>query len=150
MGFFSSLIGWDKTMGAVNAVLASHLIDALDPMRRQQVAVQVAHAIQRVNPGHRPEELLRHLSGQGRVAQMNFIALACDDLRIPPSVPNNVWTRVKNPYEIAAQIDRDRIAMALDAVLKQDGVAIRWPGADVRVDFVKMYETGTLVRSNSS
>lgn len=144
MGLFGSLLGWDQTMGAVNAVLASHLIEHASPSERQRIAKEVVDLVIRVRPRQQLNAVLEQVSNETRVAQMNFIALACDNLGIRPSVRNNVWTRVKNPSLVGDQVDASRISTAIQSIEKQDGVQVAWPTDDARVDFKKMYDEGEL------
>ncbi len=143
MGFFGSLFGFDQSMGAVNAVLASHLIENLGCDERIRIAKEVVSIIARGRQ-IRADLVLDDLSTQSRVTQMNFIALACDNLGIDPSVPNNVWTRVENPYQVGDQIDAERISGAIAAIAKQDGIRVSWPGEATKVNFTKMYNEGRL------
>lgn len=145
MGLFGSLIGWDQSMGANNAVLASCLIEKVDRADRKKIAREIVKIIMSVYPRQTTDCILSRLSTQPRVVQMNFIALACDNLYIEPPVRNNVWTRIDNPYRVGNDIDENRISAALEAIEKQDGVCITWPGDNVRIDFKKMYEEGLLV-----
>ena len=144
MGFLGSLFGWDQSMGAVNALLASYLIEKADRTERQKIAVEVVRIISSVQHRQAPDAILEALSKKSRVVQMNFIALACDNLGIDPPVRNNVWARVENPYRIGSQVDANRISVAVYAIEKQDGVRIVWPGDDVHIDFSKMHRNGEL------
>lgn len=147
MGFFGSLLGWDQTMGAINVVLASHLIEKADTSTRKQIAQEVDSTIQRRGVGRRTlEERMDRLSGDSRVVQMNFIVLACLRLGIPPQVAGCVWTEIKNPnpYRIASQITANHIQSALYVTKKQNGIVINWPGEDARINFKSMYERGTI------
>jgi hypothetical protein len=137
MGFFSSIIGWDKSMGATNAVLASHFIQQADKSTLKAIALEVESILQSVRPSQQRESLLSELNGKDRVVQMNFVALACDNLRISPPVRDNVWTRVKSPYIIGQQVDSASITNAIYLIAKQDGVKIEWPGNNTRFDFVR-------------
>lgn len=143
MGFFGTLIGWDQSNGAVNAVLASYLIEKADRADRIKVAKEVVNIIASVQR-RSLDLILQNISTQSRVVQMNFIALACDNLYIEPPVRNNVWSRVDNPYRVGSDVDEHRISAAVYAIEKQDGVRITWPGDSVRIDFKKMYEEGIL------
>lgn len=150
MGFFGSLLGWDQTLGAVNAVLASHLIEKSSADERKEIAREIVRIVSSVQSGLTADQILMNLSAESRVVQTNFIALACDNLGIAPPVRNNVWTRVENPYRTASQIDATRIDAALSAVAKQDGVRLTWPGSDRRINFYSMYHRGSLGESKSS
>ena len=144
MGLFGSLLGWDQSMGAVNAVLASHLIENAAPTERKRIAQEVFNIITSVRRGQPLDRILTEISGETRVVQMNFIAIACDNLGISPPVRNNAWTRVKNPYQLRTQVTSDHISVALNAIQKQDAITITWPGDDAHVDFKKMFGSGLL------
>jgi Leucine-rich repeat (LRR) protein len=143
MGFFGSLIGFDQAMGAVNAVLADYLIEKADADTKKRIAQEVVRIVQGVQRGATPDAILENLTQQSRVVQMNFVALACDNLGIDPPVPNNVWTRVENPYRIGSQVDATRISVAIALIEKESGVRVRWLGNNYRTDFKKMYSGGT-------
>jgi len=142
MGFFGSLIGFDQAMGAVNAVLASYLIEKADADTKKRIAQEVVRIVQGVQRGAAPDLILEDTSQQSRVVQMNFVALACDNLGIDPPVPNSPWTRLGNPYRIGSQVDATRISVAIALIEKENGVRVSWPGNTVRVDFKKMYSGG--------
>lgn len=144
MGFFGSLFGWDQSMGALNAVLASHLIENAKPVVRKQIAQEVFNIITSVRRGQPLDRILAEISSETRVVQMNFIAIACDNLGIDPPVRNNVWTRIQNPYQLRTQVDATQLSAAIDAISKQDGVKVSWPGGDVAVDFRKMHRDGVV------
>jgi hypothetical protein len=144
MGIFTSLFGWDQSMGAINAILASHVIETSGIQQRQMIATQVALIMQQVQRGRSPEVLLGNLSEEPRVVQMNFVALACDDLGIPSPFPSNDWARVKNPYLIGKQVDPQRLAVTVDVIQRQNGMHVTWPGDSVKVNFLRMYEAGML------
>lgn len=143
MGFFGSLVGWDQSNGAVNAVLASYLIEKTDSSTRKRIAQEVVNIIGSVQR-RSPNLILQDISKQSRVVQMNFIALACDNLYIEPPVRNNVWSRVENPYRVGNDIDENRISAAVHAIQNQDGVCITWPGNAAKLDFERMYEDGSI------
>ena len=146
MGFFSSLIGWDQTMCAMNAVLASCLIEKADYSTRIKIAQEVVYIIASVKHQSQSIDLiLQDISKQPRVVQMNFVALACGNLYIDPPFHNNLWSRVKNPYRTGAKLDEKYISAAVGVLKKQDGIRVTWPGNTVLVDFKKMYEDGILL-----
>jgi hypothetical protein len=80
MGFFGSLIGWDQTMGATNAVLAHHLLLQANSSQLRAIASEVGRIVLSVRPSQQVEALLVELNKSDRVVQMNFVALACDNL----------------------------------------------------------------------
>jgi hypothetical protein len=144
MGFFGSLFGWDQSMGAINAVMASQLIARCDNSARQNIAREVIRILSSVQRGQSSDQILETINRQSRAVQMNFIALACDNLQIAPPLRNNVWTRVENPFRVGAQLDDIRIASAIDSIKRQDGVRLAWPGDDARINFKKMRDAGLL------
>lgn len=144
MGILGSLFGWDQSMGAMNAVLASHLIENSNRAERQKIAGQVVKIISSVQHRQSADTILEAISVEPRVVQMNFIALACDNLGIAPPIRNNVWARVENPYRIGEQVDANRISAAIQSLEKQDGIRVIWPGNDARISFKRMYEEGLL------
>jgi len=121
----------------------SYLIEKADDSTKKKIAREVVNIILSVRR-YPIDLLLQDISEKSRVVQMNFIALACDNLHIEPPVRNNVWSRVENPYRVGNDVDENRIAAAVCAIEKQDGVRITWPGNDVRVDFKKMYDEGAI------
>lgn len=141
MGVFGSLFGWDQSMGAVNAVLANHLVATASNQQRKRIATEVGNIISSVQRRD-INTVLRELSQASRAIQMNFVALACDNLGISPPIPNNVWTRVNNPYVVGTQVDNQRINAAIAAIKKQDGVTVSWPGTSTKINFVQMLEAG--------
>ena len=48
MGFFGSLFGWDKSMGAVNAVLGSRFSDVASSPEKKRVAAEIVKIVQSV------------------------------------------------------------------------------------------------------
>ena len=121
----------------------SYLIEKADDSTKKKIAREVVNIILSVRR-YPIDLLLQDISEKSRVVQMNFIALACDNLHIEPPVRNNVWSRVENPYRVGNDVDENRIAAAVCAIEKQDGVRITWPGNDVCVDFKKMYDEGAI------
>jgi len=136
MGFFGSLFGWDQSMGAVNAVLGSRFADIATAQEKRQVAVAIVKIIESVRTNQLPTIALQRLGQESRIVQTNFIALACDNLGIACPVRGNVWTRMTNPYSVGSQIDETRIAIAVAAISKQDGVNVLWPGNSSKINFL--------------
>lgn len=143
MGFFGSLIGYDQSMGALNAVLANNLIEKASASDKINIAVEVVNVISMGRP-LKLDLILNDISKQNRVVQMNFIALACDNLYILPTTSNTSWTRIQNPYRIGEQVDSNHISAALNVIEKKYGLDVSWPGNSVVIDFKKMYKTGDI------
>ena len=137
MGLFGTLTGWDQQGEAVNVVLASQLIETASPELRQKIAKRIAELILEKIRGT-PEEVLEKLSHRSRVVQMQFVALACNNLGISPNVPRvECFHTVVNP-NLAEGRCEDRIASAVSTVEKY-GAHFKWPGDNVKVDFIKLY-----------
>jgi hypothetical protein len=143
MGFFGSLIGFDQSMGGLNAVMGSYLIEKANSSERIKIAKEVLNILTRGRPLN-TDLILADISKQSRIVQTNFIALACDNLYIEPPFSGNFWTRVENPYRIGEQVSKDHIEVAIELIAKQGGGVISWPGNNDLIDFKKMYEKGTI------
>lgn len=139
MGLLGKLFGWDQAMSTMNAVLASHLIEHATTEVRKNIARQVVAIFQSVNRMS-TEDALDKLSKEDRAVQMNFIALACDNLGIAPTVPKNVWTRIRNPFLAGREATPLYIETAIETVRKKDGVSVSW--VDKPVNFRTMYNLG--------
>lgn len=137
MGFFGSLTGWDQSNAAVNALLGAHYLKNASASEKRVVVDQIVKIISLVQSRLTREQVLTDLSEQKLVVQMNFVALACDSLGIPPPISGNVWTVFKNPYLEGAKVTESHIEAARFAIQKQDGVWVDWPGVDARVSFMK-------------
>lgn len=131
-------------MEAINAVMAYHYLERSGVEARKSVANEVVRIIQSVNRHRQEGEILEGISNDPLVVQMNFVALACDNLRIHPPFKNCEWTRVSNPYLSRSKVNEFHISTAVDVIRKDDGVCVNWPKNDVRVDFVKMSQDGLL------
>jgi hypothetical protein len=140
MGLFGTLIGWDQQKEATNVVLASQLIETASPELRRKIANRIAELILEKIRGT-PEEVLENLSHRSRVVQMQFVALACNNLGISPNVPHvDCFHMVINPYLAEGRCE-DRIASAVSTAEKY-GVHVKWPCDSVKVDFIKLYRQG--------
>jgi hypothetical protein len=133
MGLFARLIGLDKDSAAINALLASDLIEAANNDLRQQITQGIADIAFEVYYGKRTrEELLEDLSNRTRVVQMQFVALACNNLGISPNVPKIEFNRVDNPYWAEGRVTEDILAFYVRFIEKRSGVRINWPGDSVK------------------
>jgi hypothetical protein len=108
------------------------------------IAKEVAQNIMRVRNRTDINFELQRISNESRVVQMNFVALACESLGIEPPFRNCVWTSVQNPYDVGRKVTDRHVAAAIDAIWKDDGVRVSWPGDNVRIDFARMHATGDI------
>ncbi len=127
MGLLGSLFGWDQSMAALNAVLAYQFITKCNQEQKALVTREVITIISSVQRNRSEQEIINQFNQELLLVQMNFVALACDNLGFSPLIPNNVWTRVKNPYVLASKISPLHIDSALEAIRKQDGYSLTWP-----------------------
>lgn len=148
MGLLGILTGWDKTMAAINAVMANHVLENANGQTRQLIAQQVLEIITSVQTWADKSSLLKELNNDNRVVQLNFVALACDNLGIQEPFKKSAWTRVKNPYSSSAGVDDMAIRSAIDAIRYDDkSTAISWPGIESSIDFGAMIESGELINT---
>jgi hypothetical protein len=139
MGLFGLLTGWDQNKAANNAVLASHLAEHLDGEQKKAIATLIANSILRFRTRGSAEVILRELNKNCRVTQMNFIALACNDLGIQPLIKGSDWLSVRNPYLVGGYTKEKDISFSVRWYEKRSGVRVNWPGDDVKVDFLNWY-----------
>lgn len=147
MGFFSSLTGWDKTMAALNAVMGSYVMENADLSTKIAIADEIAKIISIARHG-KPNKatILTELNQESRVVQMNFVALACDNLHIPPPFTNSYWERIKNPYAAGKQVDELLIQAAIQTEQKNQSSRITWPGISASFDFSALYESTSITK----
>lgn len=135
MGFFSRIIGFDRSRGAFNAVLASYIFEAISIDERKRVADEVLQIVGSVWKHYDQPEIARKLSNEVRVVQCNFLALAFDNLGVE-APGRNAWWRVNNPFVLTSQITDITLKHAAEVVSRDDGFAVSWPGNAARIDFL--------------
>ena len=123
----SSNFGYDQSMAVVNAVLANQFITSCDQKQNALVSSQIITIISSVQRKKSQQEVIRKLNTEPLLVQMNFVAIACDNLGIQPIVPSNVWTRINNPYSLISKVTNYHIEAALEPIKKQDGYSLTWP-----------------------
>jgi hypothetical protein len=140
MGLIGQLTGWDQFGAQQNAVLASHLLDTTTPDLRQQIATRIVNRLSEIYHGKRSvEELLEDLNNRPRGVQMQFVALASIDLGISPNIPNHFFSsRVQNPYRAKDWVSEKEILYTVNSTKKLSGIAVNWPGNDVKIDFTRL------------
>lgn len=142
MGLFGSLIGFDQLSGANNAVMANYLLENGDPT----LAIIAKDVVERILMGtqHNPLDFtLERINQESRIVQMNFIALSFDYFDINP-FKGQVWWRLNNPYALRGKVNNMHIEAAIKGITKSSGYQVTWPGDDKRINFKKLYETGSL------
>ncbi|KAA6185289.1 hypothetical protein F2Q65_09320 [Thiohalocapsa marina] len=142
MGVFGTLFGFDQTMGAQNAILAETVLAKAPARERQRLAREVVKIMQSVRPIS-AETALEELDEAPVVAQLNFVALACDRLGVEPPLPRFVWTRVNNPFLVADQVTERHLSSALKVISgKARAGQLAWQGHEKHYDFTRLYENG--------
>jgi hypothetical protein len=138
MGFLGRMTGWGRQKDAHNAVLADHLAKTASAELKKAIAERLVVIQQQAVGGGSgsPEMLLRGLSYRPRIVQMNFIALACNSMGIPPGLPGQSFVAVENPYLADNDSSLARIGVALDDLSRRSGQHLNWPGNDERIDFL--------------
>lgn len=138
MGFLSRITGWDQQQEAHNAVLANHLVETASAELRCEIVKRLLLIQQQVRaPGAGDGSvILAQLSGQSRIVQVNFIALACNSLGIPPGLNGLCFAAVQNPYRSDNESSLSRIGVALDDLSRRSGRQLSWPGNHVKIDFL--------------
>ena len=138
MGLLGRLTGWDQQKDAINAVLANHLAETASPELRRKivdriVTIQIQVRRERASDAR---AIVADLSNRSRIVQMNFIALACNNIGIPPSLNGLYFENVENPYRSDNESSLNRIGVALDDLSRRSGRQLHWPGNHVRIDFL--------------
>lgn len=137
MGMMGRLTGWSQQKDAHNAVLASHLAENADPDLRRTIAERLV-LIERHVRRRLPEDAgrtLDRLTGLPRIVQMNFVALACNSLGIPPALPRLSFAEVDNPHLADDRSSLARIDFALSDLSRRSGQRLSWPGNEARIGF---------------
>jgi hypothetical protein len=138
MGFLGRITGWDQQKDAHNAVLASHLAETASPNLRREIVrrlVLIQQQMRAAGDGD-PHAIVGDLSSQSRIVQMNFIALACNSMGIPPGLNGVQFQSVENPYRAENESSLNRIGVALDDLSRRSRRQLIWPGNHVKLDFL--------------
>ncbi len=152
MGLFSRLSGWDSQKEAHNAVVASHLVDHSDTGIRQRLIeciIKIQNEIKGRYAGTE-EQILADLNSQPRSVQMNFVALACNNLGVQPSVRGLQFNDVSNPYCAQDGDIDERIEFAVKWLNERFPTTVSWPGNSRRVNFTEWLHGNSSVELNCS
>jgi len=137
MGFFGTLIGWDQQLDAWNAALANDLVVNASPELKRELANRLVIIQQQVQgrAAGTPNQILEDLSRRTRIVQMNFVALACNSLGIPPRLRRAEFQNVSNPYRSDSESSRGRLPSCLLDLARRYGPIASWPGNEERENF---------------
>lgn len=136
MGLLGALTGWDQHNDATNALLASHLVVSMTPDLKRRIINTIIEIRQRVEGARAgtADQIIQDLNSRPRIVQMNFVALACNNLGIGSNVKGYYFSKVQNPYRTNSDDCRARIEAMIPAVRRKDP-SVSWPGDDKRVNF---------------
>lgn len=113
MGFLSKLFGIPLFGGASNALLVELTLPELTASQRAQLKAQYFEIERRSGfPNVTDEAVLDHLNQSTRVAQLNCLALAMDELGYQPPLKNEFWHKVRNPFDPSIADESDLRAVA--------------------------------------
>jgi hypothetical protein len=132
-------------MEGMNILMANYVIQRMSPPQRQEIArkiVEIQQLVQRSYAGDK-RQILENLSDEPREVQMQFVALACNNMRVPSGVGSQSFFTVENPYR-ARGIDSGKIDLAAEYMASRHGVRLDWPGSEHRISFLEMYESGSV------
>jgi hypothetical protein len=138
MGLLGRITGWDNQKDAHNAVLASYLAETASPELRLEIVkrlILIQQQMRAAGAGD-PHAIVADLSNRPRIVQMNFIALACNNMGIPSGLNGLHFESVENPYRSDNDSSLNRIGVALDDLSRRSGRQLTWPGNHVRIDFL--------------
>jgi hypothetical protein len=100
MGFLSRLFGLPSFGGATNALLVELMMPKLSATQRSQLKAQLVTVFRNGGfPNIKPEAAMASLNRAPRIAQLNFLALAMNELGMQPPLKNEFWHEVRNPFD---------------------------------------------------
>jgi len=100
MGLFSKLFGVPTFGGATNSLLVELVMPRLTPQQKAQLKLQLVEIFRKGGfPQIQPEAALEKLNRSMRVTQLNFLALAMNELGYKPPLNNEFWHEVRNPFD---------------------------------------------------
>jgi len=109
MGFLSNLFGLPSFSGATNALLVELVLPKLSPAQRAELKAQYFEIERRGGfPNATDEAILGSLNRSTRVAQLNCLALAMNELGYDTPLKHEFWHNVTNPFD---SIHTDKVTL---------------------------------------
>lgn len=100
MGLLSKLFGIPSFGGATNSLLVELVLPSLTPQQKEQLKTQLVEVFRRGGfPRTPPEVALRDINRSTRITQLNFLALAMNELGYQPPLKNEFWHEIRNPFD---------------------------------------------------
>jgi hypothetical protein len=100
MGFLDRLFGIPSFEGATNALLVELTLPTLTDVQRAELKIRVIEVFQKLGtPDLSPEAALLGLNQASRLTQLNFLALAMDELGFDPPLKKEILFKVPDPFD---------------------------------------------------
>ncbi|MDH4097158.1 MAG: hypothetical protein OEU87_02490 [Nitrospira sp.] len=100
MGILGRLFSIPSFDGAANALLVELTLPTLTESQRVELKTRVIEIFQKSGPSDLSQEAaLLGLNQASRLTQLNFLALAMDELGFDPCLKKEILFKVKNPFD---------------------------------------------------
>ncbi|MBH0177027.1 MAG: hypothetical protein HP491_03990 [Nitrospira sp.] len=100
MGLLGRLFKIPSFEGATNALLVELTLPTLTDAQRAELKIRVIEVFQKLGPPDlSPEAALLGLNQASRLTQLNFLALAMDELGFDPPLKKEILFKVPNPFD---------------------------------------------------
>lgn len=100
MGLLSRLFKIPSFEGATNALLVELTLPTLTDAQRAELKIRVIEVFQKLGPPDlSPDAALPGLNQASRLTQLNFLALAMDELGFDPPLKKEILFKVPNPFD---------------------------------------------------
>jgi hypothetical protein len=100
MGIFSRLFSIPSFDGATNALLVELTLPTLTDAQRAELKARVIEVFQRKSSSELSQEAALHgLNQASRLTQLNFLALAMDELGFDTPLKKEILFKVQNPFD---------------------------------------------------
>lgn len=100
MGLLSKLFGIPSFGGATNSLLVELVLPSFTHQQKKQLKAQLVEVFRRGGfPRTPPEVALERINRSTRIAQLNCLALALNELGYQPPLRNEFWHDIRNPFD---------------------------------------------------
>ncbi len=100
MGFLNKLFGVPSFNGITNALLVELTMPKLTVSQRSDLKAQMLKVYRRSGfPTMTDAQILDSLNRTTRIAQLNFLSLAMNELGYQPPLKDEFWHQVQNPFD---------------------------------------------------
>jgi hypothetical protein len=141
MSLIGFLAGRDQYKAATNAVLAQHVLTRLDSGQKKAIVTSIVNRL-KSKYHYTEEDIVLTLNNDDRICQLNLVAHACHDLRMPPTINDGRgWRRLRHPLISAGFVKQKQLESAIDHIRQKTGISVDWPGSDVKIDFLPWWQS---------